>query len=242
MFGGSSHGEEWNLAMDKLNSLPGPGDIQNGRLSTTIADVFGLQADQKASLTALGKEYEKTILEKEAKWEAEEKASRDEYEAKAIALLPANKQEAAKKLLDYSHANWISRMQQQLTANKARMQAQEEIRKLPQDQQQTHLQASSKAFFEKQQAQADETMKAMKALLEPEDAAKLEAANPPSMGMPGQGHPGMRPMPPAKQPAPAAPAAPVAVPQPPAAPATAQPVIVPPPAKAPEGQPAEDKK
>ena len=174
---GRSQNPDWDNAVERMRSFPAPGELSNDRLQASVADVFALAPEQKATAMALTKDYEKALLEKAAKLEQEMKALRDEREAKLVALLPADKQDAARKALEFSHAHWAPRSERDAAQRKESMAAQQEFAKLPAAERGAKMQEWSKAARAKQDAEAEETIKAIKALLAPEEADRLDKAN-----------------------------------------------------------------
>lgn len=99
---------EWLVAIEKLRTLPRPGDLQNASVLANIADVIDTTPEQKAAIVAAMKAYDAAMVQKATQWEAEMKAARAETEAKIVALLPEARRDAAKKALEYSHAQWVT--------------------------------------------------------------------------------------------------------------------------------------
>ncbi len=99
---------EFLIAVEKLRTLPRPGDIQNAGILANIADVIETTPEQKAAIVALVKAYEIETAQRLAKIEAEMKTLRAETEAKIIAILPEARRSASKKVLDYSHEQWMT--------------------------------------------------------------------------------------------------------------------------------------
>ena len=194
--------DEWTLALDRMRMFPRPNEIPFGQAQISITDIYKLTTDQTAAIQAVNDNYTKALQEKAANWELEQKAVRDEYAAKLIEVLPEAKRASAKKLLDYVHANCMSGAQRRQISNKEQ-QALQLDQRTPEGR--TKFQEWWQADRLKASQQDEESLKAMKAVLDPEDAAKLEETARPRMS----------------QPLPTRPAQPI---QP------AQPVVLPPPA------------
>ncbi|MEI6236356.1 MAG: hypothetical protein WCT04_25140 [Planctomycetota bacterium] len=120
---------EWLMAIERLRSLPRPGDIQNAGIFANIGDVVETTPEQKAAIIAAVKAFDAAMVEKATKWEAEMKATRAEYEAKIIAALPDARRDAAKKALEYSHEQWFppldfeAKLRSEFLARKAKAEA-----------------------------------------------------------------------------------------------------------------------
>lgn len=105
---GEERSPEWLIAIEKLRSMPRPGDIQNTNVLANITDVIETTPEQKATVLAVMKAYDAAMVQKAAQWETDMKAARAEYEAKVIAALPEAKRDVAKKVLDLSHEQWVT--------------------------------------------------------------------------------------------------------------------------------------
>lgn len=98
--------EAWLRATERLRHFPRPGEIVNAGIFAHIGDVVETTPEQKAAIVDAIKSYDAALLKKAEAWENDMKALRAEYEAKVIAALPDARRDAAKKTLEYSHAQW----------------------------------------------------------------------------------------------------------------------------------------
>jgi hypothetical protein len=100
---------DWLWAIERLRILPRPGEIRTTEgLTAGVTDIYELQPAETAQIEKALTEYDAALLQKAAKWETEMKELRAEYEAKVIAALPQTKQVEAKKVLDFTHAKWVT--------------------------------------------------------------------------------------------------------------------------------------
>jgi hypothetical protein len=95
----------WLNAIERVRLLPKPGEILNSSIRAGVDDIIEVPAPSSEKIDKIVAAYDAEVVKLPAKWEAEIKALRANYEAQIIAELPAEKREAAKKLLDYSHEN-----------------------------------------------------------------------------------------------------------------------------------------
>ena len=108
--------QEWVALLERLRIQPRAGEINNGTVNATLADIFSDSADAKAKMTAVSSEYEKALLDRASKWESDIKELRSQYETKMLAELPEARREAAQKLLDMSRTKWAEAATRDATA------------------------------------------------------------------------------------------------------------------------------
>ena len=169
---------DWLLAVEKLRSLPRPGDIQNAGIFANIGDIVDTTPEQKAAISAAMKAFEAAMVQKAAQWETEMKAARAEYEAKVIAALPEARRDAAKKALEYSHAQWVAPYEYEAKLRAEFLQRKEkaETKNVPADELAAYRKdfgAWLKAQRQKTQDRNVEISKGLKALLDPREAERL---------------------------------------------------------------------
>ena len=99
---------EWLMAIERLRQYPRAGDIQNAGVLANIGDIVETTPEQQAAIAAQLKAYDAALLEKTKQWESELAVLRAEHETKLVASLPEARRDAAKKALDYSHAQWTT--------------------------------------------------------------------------------------------------------------------------------------
>jgi hypothetical protein len=169
---------EWLIAIEKLRTLPRPGDLQNASVFANIADVIETTPEQKASIVAAMKAYDAAMVQKAAQWESEMKSARAETEAKIVALLPEARRAAAKKALDYSHDQWVTPydFEARLRADFLKRKEKADDVNVPKDE----LEAYRKEFMNWLQTQRQKSReknadvaKNVKALLDPKEAERL---------------------------------------------------------------------
>ena len=98
--------QEWAALLERLRIQPRAGEINNGTVNATLADIFSDSAEAKTKSSAIAAEYEKILLEKSSNWERDILELRARYETKMLAELPEARREAAQKLLDMSRTKW----------------------------------------------------------------------------------------------------------------------------------------
>jgi hypothetical protein len=175
------YSDEWLEAVERLRSMPRPGEVKNFGTAASVTELFDLKPEEKAKVVEIAAAYESELLKRAAKWETEQRQLRDEYEVKVIAALPENRRAATKKLLDFSHSKWVSpldlesgfkreytRRANELREDRAKLSVEElsEKRKT--------MQAWVKETRNGINAQSDEVMKGIRELLSPEEAQRLE--------------------------------------------------------------------
>jgi hypothetical protein len=175
------YSDEWLEAVERLRSMPRPGEVKNVTTAASVAELFDLKADEKAKIVEIVAAYESELLKRAAKWEAEQRQLRDEYEAKVIAAMPEARRASTKKLLDFSHSKWVSpldiesgfkkeytRRANELREDRAKLSVEElsEKRKA--------MQAWVKETRNRINAQNEEVLKDVRELLSPEEAQRLE--------------------------------------------------------------------
>ncbi len=169
---------EWLIAFEKLRTLPRPGELRTAGIAANIGDVIEITPEQQASIAAALKGFDAAMVQKAAQWETEMKALRADYEAKIVAALPEARRDAAQKALAFSHEQWTvplefeARLRAEFIAKKERA----EDKKTPPEE----LAAYRKDFMswiETQRTKAREkdaeTVKNLKALLDPKEAERL---------------------------------------------------------------------
>ncbi len=169
---------EWLLAIEKLRTLPRPGDIQNAGILASIGDVIETTPDQKAAIKTAMKAFDAAMVQKAAQWESDMKAARAEFETKIVAALPEARRDAAKKALEYSHVQWVAPFdfEVRLRAEFIQKKEKSEDKTIPQEE----LDAYRKEFSTwlktqrlKAQEHNAEVTKNIKALLDPKEAERL---------------------------------------------------------------------
>src|SRR6185295_45347 len=97
---------EWAAGLERLRIQPRAGEVVNGTVSAYITDVISGKPDVREKTMAIAREYDRVLLEKAVKWEAELRELRAQYDAKIIAELPEPRREQTQKFLDLSRAGW----------------------------------------------------------------------------------------------------------------------------------------
>ena len=169
---------EWLLAIEKLRTLPRPGDIQNAGILANVGDVIETTPEQKAAIKAAMKAFDAAMVQKAAQWENEMKAARVEFEAKIVATLPESRRDAAKKALEYSHAQWVSPydFEARLRAEFIQKREKSEDKTIPQEELDAYRKEFGgwlKAQRQKAQDHNAEVTKNIKAMLDPKEAERL---------------------------------------------------------------------
>ncbi len=98
--------QEWIAILERLRIQPRAGEINNGTVNASLADIFSDSAEAKTKSSAIAADYEKALLEKAAKWESDIRDLRAQYETKMLAEFPEAKRETAQKFLDMSRTKW----------------------------------------------------------------------------------------------------------------------------------------
>ena len=98
--------QEWLALLDRLRIQPRAGEINNGTVNATLADIFSDSAEAKTKSSAIAADYEKALFGKSGNWERDILELRSRYETKMLAELPEARREAAQKLLDMSRTKW----------------------------------------------------------------------------------------------------------------------------------------
>lgn len=162
---------EWLMAIERLRQFPRAGDIQNAGVLANIGDIVETTPEQQASIAAQLKAYDAALLEKTKQWESELATLRVEHEAKLVASLPEARRDAAKKALDYSHAQWTTPFDFEVRLRSDFLQKKSAA---------TEADASHKEFVTfiktqrvKAQEHDAETLKTLKSLLDPKEAERL---------------------------------------------------------------------
>ena len=174
--------EAWLAAVERLRSMPRPGEFKHGRLAVHVAEMADLTPQQKNELQKLESNYEAERLKLAAKWLDELKALRAKFEPGVAQHLPAARREALSKALEYSHANFVTPIDREFDFKrqyaeragklldaraKASVEQLEEMRE--------EMQAWVKQPRQKINQQDQQTVNAVKAMLNPDEAAHLEA-------------------------------------------------------------------
>ena len=175
---------EWLAAIERLRINPKPGEIENGGLTTGVTEVFELSPAEQQNVDKIVAEYDAELVKKAAKWEEELKAARAEYEAKVIAALPEPKRDAAKKILDFSHAKWtppLDREQKFKVAFVEREKALREKTKGKTPEEIADAREELRAWVKEERARMtkedEDLIASLKALLTPEEAQRLDRYN-----------------------------------------------------------------
>ncbi|HYG77753.1 MAG TPA: hypothetical protein VEK08_22295 [Planctomycetota bacterium] len=172
---------EWLAIIERIRTLPRPGEIRNIGLTTDVTAVYDLSAEQKAEIEKQVRAYEAELLKLAAKWHQEQIALRSTYEAKVIATLPDAKKENARKVLDFSHTNWITPLDRDeafkkefskrvadLRENRAKLSVDE--LNAAREEMQAWVKTQRDARIEKDQ----NVIKQLEAMLTPEEAERLK--------------------------------------------------------------------
>lgn len=176
--------ENWIAAIERLRSFPRPGEIVNAGVTAGAADIVKVSPAEEASIDKLVAEYDAAALQKAAKWEDELKALRADYEAKVVAAFPEAKRDTAKKLLDLSHAKWVTPTERDVKFKKEFIEREKAFKlatrnKPPEET--TEAREEIKTWIHDERAKMakedEETIAALKALLTPEEVERLERFN-----------------------------------------------------------------
>lgn len=174
---------QWLIAIERIRSLPRPGEIQNGPLNAMVSDIYDLSGNEKEKIARLLEAHHAELLKKAAQWEQEARAIRDAYQIKLIELLPSAKRETAKKLLDFSQSKWISPLEYENNANEAfiaernKWKAFEEKNPDKKEEARESMKAWSANQKERLRQQEMETLKGLVDMLSTEEAARLDKFN-----------------------------------------------------------------
>lgn len=175
---------EWVAAMERLRLLPRAGEIKNVGVTANISDIYDLNASEKAGVAKIQEEFEAALIQRAAKWEEEEKALRAEYEQKLIEALPAAKRENSKKILDFSHTQWVGTLDREARLKREtleRAKAQKTAQQTASVDQLREGRAEMMAWIREQRSKAAEQdekdLKAIKALMDSDESARLDQAN-----------------------------------------------------------------
>jgi len=173
----------WLGQMDRLRSHPRAGDIQNGPLSASVVDVFELDEASRAKVKQIMDEYDAAIIEQARRWNKEAEGLRAEFEQRLTEAVPEARRDAARKVLDFSHRNWSSSFEQEeqykkeyaekrkaADAELARNGNEPDRRKEIQQQMSAWVQQRRKTLSDPDR----ETIKQLREMLSPEEAARLE--------------------------------------------------------------------
>jgi len=171
----------WILAIDLLRQEPRPGEVINGGISASFVDVFELKDEDKVRVNQLMQEYEEALLKKAAAWDGELRAMRAECENKLLQNVPEGRRAQTQKVLDFSHAQWAEAHGRVLKLDaeySRRIKAQKEaLATTGNDDVKNSRNAMLSWLREEHQKwdQRDEaTLKAIREMLTPEEAARLE--------------------------------------------------------------------
>ena len=171
-------GPEWLGAVERLRVLPRPGEIKAASVTANICAVYGLSPEDTAKGDTITKEYEAALLKLAAKWLEEEKALRTEYEARLVQLLPAAKREAAGKLLEFSHAQWVTPTDREAGFRKEYVEKLREARGRLKAEELEAERAKIQAWVKERRAQltqrTEDVLKQIREMLAPAEAARLE--------------------------------------------------------------------
>jgi hypothetical protein len=172
---------EWLAAIERLRLLPRPGEIKAAGVTASMDAFYGLPPEDAAKCAAAAKEYDAALSKLAAKWLEEAKALRAEHEAKLVQLLPEAKRENARKLLEFTHAHWVTPKDREDGFIK------EYIEKVtPVRDSRLHItaeeyeaaRAKMNAWVRERRAQFnrqdEELLKQIRAMLAPEEAARLD--------------------------------------------------------------------
>lgn len=175
------HSDDWLEAIERLRSMPRPGEIKNAGVSASIADVYELTPEQKAKVAGINAAFEAELLARAAKWDAEQRALRDDYEARVLLAIPQERRESAKKLLDFSHSKWITPLDRESAFKKEYLRRANELledrAKLSVEElneKRKEMQAWVKAERHRINAQDAEVLKGLRALLSKDELERLE--------------------------------------------------------------------
>jgi hypothetical protein len=159
--------------INRLRDQPCAGEIVAPGLAANAASVFEFKGEDKAKVARLQEAYRAELLRRAAKWEEELNALRAEYETKISALLPEEKREPFRKVLEYSHSRWAANYNYDLAIEQG-------LQPLPEKSspEQQKIRAANIAWVkeqrEKQKAESLETAKNIRALLSPDETARLD--------------------------------------------------------------------
>ena len=172
---------EWIGAVERLRLLPRPGEIKTATVTANISALYALTPDESAKYAAAAREYEAALLPLAAKWLEEEKALRAEHEAKLVQLLPEAKRENARKLLEFSHANWVTPTDREAAFRKeysekatALRESKMHISAEEYEVARAKMQAWVKESRAKLNQQNQDLLKQIREMLAPEEAARLD--------------------------------------------------------------------
>ncbi|MGD0092409.1 MAG: hypothetical protein ABSE73_21040 [Planctomycetota bacterium] len=172
---------EWLAAIERLRLLPRPGEIKAVGVTAGIAAVYGLAPEATARCAATVKEYDAALLKLAAKWLEEAKALRAEQEAKLVQLLPDEKREPARKVLEFSHTHWVTPKDHEdpfVKEFSEKAAAAQEARAHIKAEEYEAAKAKLQAWVKERRAQLNqqdqELLKQIREMLTPEEAARLD--------------------------------------------------------------------
>lgn len=171
--------DEWLRATERLRQLPRPGEIRSAGVLVNIGDLIETTPVEKAAIVEATKAYDTALAKKAEQWENEMKTLRAEHQAKVIAAIPEARRDAAKKLLEYSQAQWTlpfefearmrTRIAEKFDQANAPSVAAEEANKIRRE-----VRDWIKDQRQKEVTRNAEVMKTMKSMLEPTEAERLD--------------------------------------------------------------------
>ncbi len=174
----------WLIAIERLRITPKPGAVEQPGLTAGVTEIFELSKTEKENVEKIVADFDAELLKKAAKWEGEMKAARAEYEAKVIAALPEVRRDAAKKLLDFSHAKWAPPLERELKFRDEFVEREKALRektkgKTPEEiaDAREELKSWVKEARTAINKEDEDTINALKALLSADEAQRLDKYN-----------------------------------------------------------------
>jgi hypothetical protein len=177
-------GDTWIAAIERLRTFPKPGEVANAGVKAGVTDIVKVSEGEAANVDKIVTEYDSAALQLSAKWEQDLKTLRTEYEAKIIAALPEARRDTAKKLLELSHAKWVTPTERDVKFKKEFIEREKAFKletKNKSPEEAAEARDEIKAWIREERAKMakedEDTVNALKALLTPEEAANLERFN-----------------------------------------------------------------
>jgi len=169
---------EWLGAVERLRVLPGPGEVKAAGATASLWALYELAPEDTAKCEAIAKEYDAALLKLAAKWLEEEKALRAEHEARLVQLLPEAKRAAARKALEFSHAQWVTPTDREAGFQKEYSEKVREARAHTKLEELEAARSKVKAWVSERRARMaqreEDVLKQVKEMLGPEEAKRLD--------------------------------------------------------------------